>query len=216
MPIVALTGGVAAGKSTVTAVLHECGAVIVDADVLARDAVAPGTPTLEAIRGRFGPGVVTPEGDLDRAALGAIVFSDEAAREALNDLVHPVVRELSRAALAKAQAGFPHRVLIYALPLLAESRSPEEFDLVVVVDAPAELRAERLRTHRGFSESEALERVRAQASDEERLALADIVVDSRGDISDTRARAKALYDALASCWPERVDQAPTRYKESQS
>lgn len=211
MPIVALTGGIAAGKSTVTSVLEDLGAVVVDADVLARQAVEPGGEALASIASRFGPAVLNASGDLDRAALGEIVFADPRARKDLEAIVHPAVQKLSREILGRATREQPRRVVVYAIPLLAESARSDEFDLVVVVDAPAEERIRRLVEHRGFSPDDATARVVSQASDSDRRALADIVIDASGSEMETLARAQALYSALAECWPDRLAEAPAVY-----
>lgn len=210
MPIVALTGGVAAGKSTVSQVLEDCGAVVVDADLLAREAVAPGTPALAEIVERFGSGVIDTSGALDRGALGTLIFGDDAARLALEDIVHPVVQGLSRERLQAAQAEDPMRVVVYVIPLLAESRRREEFDLVVVVDSPADARIDRLVEHRGLTHSEATRRISAQAADTVRLEIADVVLDSSESVLATERQARELYAALAECWPDRLSEVPGR------
>ena len=215
MTIVALTGGVAAGKSTVTEVLSSLGAHIIDADVLARKAVEPGTPAFDQIIARFGPEVLDESGGLDRGALGNIVFQDVPAREALNAIVHPEVKKLYDQALADAQ-GNPSRVTIYAVPLLAEARSTTEFDAVVVVDAPAETRVARLTEHRGLTEEQARARVEAQASDEERAALADSVVDASGALEQTQRAARELYKELAALWPDRLGELSRRFPRDAS
>jgi dephospho-CoA kinase len=206
MPVVALTGGVASGKTTVSEVLRARGAVIIDADLLARDAVTPGSAALEAIVARFGAGILEPEGTLNRQALGAIVFSDEQARMDLNAIVHPRVKELYTDAVATATREHPDRVLIYAIPLLSEARSADEFDVVVVVDAPSEMRVQRLVDHRGLTAEEATARVSSQAGDGERLALADVVLDASGDIDHTERAAHELFDELSALWPDRLAQ----------
>lgn len=211
MPIVALTGGIAAGKSTVTRVLQQLGALVVDADDLAREAVSPGGSGLSAIAARFGSEVLGAHGELDRAALGTIVFSDPAARADLEEIVHPIVAHLSREAFERAALTQPERVLVYSIPLLTESRRAPEFDLVVLVDAPAETRVDRLVRHRGMSPAEANSRIHAQATDDARRAIADIVIDASGDEDDTVARATVLYSVLATCWPDRLAEAPGRY-----
>lgn len=210
MPIVALTGGVAAGKSTVSRVLEECGAVVVDADLLAREAVSVGSPALAQIVTRFGPRVIDGSGALDRAALGELVFGDDDARHVLEDIVHPVVRALSRDRLHAAQLADPMRVVVYVVPLLAESQRHEEFDVVVVVDTPADQRSERLVQHRGLSLSEATQRVRAQATDAVRREIADVVLDSSESVAATERQARSLYAALAECWPDRLSEVPGR------
>jgi dephospho-CoA kinase len=215
MPVVAVTGGVAAGKSMVTHVLADLGAFVIDADVLAREAVVPGSVGLAAIESAFGPRVITEAGELDRAALAAIVFSDESKKITLNQIVHPEVQRLYDRALHDAQAD-PDRVVIYDVPLLTEVRSADEFDLVVVVDSPAPLRHQRLIEHRGLSASEATQRINAQVTDDQRLALADIVLDSSGSEAETRERARHLYDALAACWPDSLADAPGLYRANTS
>lgn len=211
MPVVAVTGGVAAGKSTVTAVLAELGAHVIDADVLARQAVAPGSSALAQVIAHFGDTVEADDGSLDRQALGAIVFSNSEAREALNNIVHPEVRRLYDEALATAQRDSA-RVVVYDVPLLTEARFVREFDVVVVVHSPAPLRQERLRKERGFTEEQAVARIQSQASDDERLAVADIILDSSVSRFDTTEKARILFEVLASCWPDRLDEAPAVYQ----
>jgi len=211
MPVVAVTGGVAAGKSAVTAVLSQLGANVIDADLLAREAVAPGSRALEKIALRFGEALISNNGELDRVALGAIVFSDSEARDELNAIVHPEVRSLYDQAVASAGED-PDTIIVYDVPLLTEARSVREFDLVVVVHAPSDLRHKRLTTERGFTEEEATQRIRAQASDEERLAVADIVLDSSVSLVDTTTKAAILFEAISSCWPDRLAQAPALYQ----
>jgi dephospho-CoA kinase len=193
--IIGLTGGIAAGKSTVSGRWAEHGAVVVDADRLARDAVAPGSVGLAQVVERFGPGVIAADGSLDRPALGSIVFADPAARKDLEGITHPEVWRLARAAFDAAEAADPDAVVVYDVPLLAEARRdrPISFDAVVVVDAPAARRIERLVAHRGMTRDEAERRVSAQASDAERLALADHVVDATGTLADTIRSADAVW-----------------------
>ena len=136
MPLVALTGGIASGKSTVASQLAERGAVIVDADAIVREVQAPGSVVLEAIAAEFGAGVIRADGSLDRAALGAVVFADPVRRHALNQIVHPAVVRESQARFAAAFAADPHAVVVYDVPLLAEGRGSAEWDLVVVAHAP--------------------------------------------------------------------------------
>lgn len=196
MHLVALTGGIASGKSTVARRLAELGAVVVDADVLAREVVAPGEPALDAIAERFGAQTIRPDGTLDRAALGAIVFSDASARADLNAITHPAVTLRSQRLFAEAAEADPRAVVVYDIPLLAEGRGAGEFDEVVVVHAPQEVRVERLVALRGMTEAEARARVSSQASDEERLALADVVIDSSGSLDETLERADGLWEHL--------------------
>lgn len=216
MPIVALTGGVAAGKSTVTRVLEECGATVVDADLLARDAVAPGSRALQAIAERFGAGVIDASGALNRRALGELIFSDEDARRDLEAIVHPVVQDLSRERFLSAQREDPQRVLVYAIPLLAEARTRSEFDLVVLVDAPAAQRIERLVEHRELSLEEATQRVEAQVSDGVRRGVADVVLNSSDSVATTERCARELYAALSACWPDRLSEVSGLWDARQS
>jgi dephospho-CoA kinase len=196
--IIGLTGGIAAGKSTVSRRFAEHGAVVVDADQLARDAVAPGSPGLAAVRERFGPAVVTADGTLDRPALGAIVFADAAARKDLEGITHPEVWRLAQERFDAAQAADPDALVVYDVPLLAEAAGsrPLRFDAVVVVDAPAAVRVERLVEHRGMTRQDAGRRVAAQASDADRLALADHVVDATGSVADTIRSADEVWARL--------------------
>ncbi|KQS07807.1 dephospho-CoA kinase [Curtobacterium sp. Leaf183] len=198
MRIIGLTGGIAAGKSTVSGRWAELGAVVVDADRLARQAVAPGSPGLARVAERFGPDVIAPDGSLDRPALGAVVFSDPAARRDLERITHPEVWRLAQQAFDSAAAADPDAVVVYDVPLLAEARGsrPLRFDAVVVVDAPAAVRVRRLVEHRGMDEAEAERRIGAQASDAERLALADHVVDATGTLDQTLASADAVWQRL--------------------
>jgi dephospho-CoA kinase len=196
--IIGLTGGIAAGKSTVSRRFAEHGAVVVDADRLARDAVAPGSPGLRAVRERFGDAVITPDGALDRAALGAVVFADAEARKALEAITHPEVWRLAQERFDAAEAADPDAVVVYDVPLLAEAEGarPLRFDGVVVVDAPAAVRIERLVEHRGMSRQDAERRVAAQASDADRLALADHVVDATGTLDQTLRSADVVWARL--------------------
>lgn len=215
MPVIAVTGGVAAGKSSVTGLFAKRGATVIDADVLAREAVEPGTPALEKIVARFGSAVLKPDGSLNRPALGSLVFSDQSAREALNAIVHPEVRKLYNRAVEKASSD-PGQIILYDVPLLQEARSTEEFDLVIVVDAPASVRAKRLQEFRGLSRKEATDRIGSQATDEQRLALADVVLDSSGTLDETLARASTLYELISQCWPDRLDRIPALYQAQSS
>jgi dephospho-CoA kinase len=194
--VIGLTGGIAAGKSTVSGLLAERGAIIIDADVLARAAVEPGTPGLEAVRRRFGDEVLTPEGSLDRAALATVIFDDAPARSALNEIVHPEVARLYRERVAQIERDSPDAIVIYDVPLLVEARSADEFALIVVVHAPASQRIERLMSMRGIDRASAESRVAAQATDEERLAVADVVIDTNGSIESTRDQVDALWRLL--------------------
>lgn len=173
--------------------LAEHGAVVVDADAIVRDVQSPGSPVLAAIVDEFGSDVVRPDGTLDRPALGARVFGHPERLAALNALVHPAVREESQRRFREALAGDPHAVVVYDVPLLAEARGTGEWDLIVVAHAPAEQRVARLVAQRGLSEADARARIASQAGDEERLALADVVIDTTGDLDDTRRQVDELW-----------------------
>ena len=198
MYLIGLTGGIASGKSSVAARLAERGAVVVDADKVAREVVEPGMPALAAIAEHFGAGVLSADGSLDRAALGAIVFSDPEQRLVLNGITHPAVWERTRALIAEAEARDPDAVVVYDVPLLLEGKGkrPIEFDLVVVVDASTATRQRRLVELRGLTEQEAKHRIDSQASDAERLAIADVVIDSDGALERTLAQADALWERV--------------------
>ena len=196
--MIGLTGGIAAGKSTVAARLAEHGAIVIDADKLAREAVEPGTPGLAAIAERFGASVIDADGRLDRPALGAIVFADETARLDLNGITHPAVGALLKQRLAEIAAATPDAVVVYDVPLLVESGGRRDglFEHIVVVEAPAAERVERMVALRGMAREEAERRVGSQASDEERRALADTVIDSSGTVEQTIAQVDALWPRL--------------------
>ncbi|MGO2052022.1 dephospho-CoA kinase [Glutamicibacter sp. 287] len=188
---VGLTGGVASGKSAVAARLVELGAVLIDADKLAREVVAPGTPGLEAILEAFGDAVFAADGTLDRAALGALVFGDEAQRRKLNAIVHPLVR--ARAQELRAAAG-QQAIVVEDIPLLAESGQAQDFDTVIVVQAPRAERIRRMVEDRGWSEAEAESRMAAQASDAQRAAIADHLLHNEGTLEELNARVTELFE----------------------
>jgi len=192
---VGLTGGVASGKSTVSAMLRDLGAVVVDADLLAREVVAPGTEGLAEIVAAFGDEVLTSEGELDRPAMGAIVFGDEEARRRLEAIIHPRVRQ--RGAELEAAAG-PDAVVVHDIPLLAETGQAGTFDAVVVVDVPVETQVERMVRLRGMTEAEAKARISAQATREQRLAVATHVIDNTGTVEDLRDRVAEVFGELAA------------------
>jgi dephospho-CoA kinase len=190
---IGLTGGIGSGKSTVSALLAARGAVVIDADRIAREVVEPGTPGLAAVAEAFGPGVLTPDGSLDRPALAAIVFADPAAREKLDGIVHPLVR--SRAA-ALAAAAPEDAVVVHDVPLLVETGQAGSYDLVLVVQADPDTRIDRL-VRRGLTEEDARARIAAQASDEQRRAVADVVLENDGTPED-------LAEQVDRFWAERV------------
>lgn len=192
---VGLTGGVASGKSTVSAMLAELGAVVVDADRLAREVVAPGTDGFAEVVEAFGPEVVTPDGDLDRPALGALVFADEEKRRRLEAIIHPRVRARSEELEAAAPPG---SVVVHDIPLLAETGQVDRFDAVVVVDVPVEVQLQRMTGLRGWTDADARARVAAQIAREHRLAIATHVIDNTGSLADLRRRVEEVYaDLLA-------------------
>ncbi|HEY2642782.1 MAG TPA: dephospho-CoA kinase [Galbitalea sp.] len=198
MLLIALTGGIASGKSTVGKRLVELGAVLVDADVLAREVVEPGTPGLAAIEREFGASVIAPDGSLNRPALGAIIFADADKREALNAITHPAIWHRAKQLFDDAEAHDPDAVVVYDVPLLAEASGDRQmkFDLVVVTDADAEIRIDRMIEERGMTREQAEGRLGAQASDEERLRLADVVIDTNGTMEHTREQVDALWASL--------------------
>ncbi|GAB3697474.1 dephospho-CoA kinase [Mariniluteicoccus flavus] len=190
MSRVGLTGGIASGKTTVAERWRTHGAVVIDADVLAREVVEPGTPALAAIRARFGAGVLTPDGTLDRPALGRLVFGDDEARVALNAIVHPAVRTRSAELEARAPRG---SVVVHVIPLLVETGQAGSFDEVVVVDVAPEVQLARLRERDGLDDEGARARVRAQASRADRLAAATIVIPNDGDRATLLRRADEVW-----------------------
>ncbi|MEV7183647.1 dephospho-CoA kinase [Kitasatospora sp. NPDC093102] len=191
---IGLTGGIGAGKSEVSRLFAARGAVIVDSDVIAREVVAPGTDGLAAVVAEFGPQVLREDGTLDRPALGAVVFADPERLKALNAIVHPLVRARS-AALEAAAA--PDAVVVHDVPLLAENGLAPLFDLVVVVDAADGVRLDRLVRLRGMAEEEARARMAAQASREDRLAIANLVIDNGGGLAELEARVAEVWAELA-------------------
>ncbi|MBT1001905.1 dephospho-CoA kinase, long form [Paenarthrobacter sp. DKR-5] len=187
---IGLTGGIASGKSAVASRFKELGAVLIDADVIAREVVEPGTRGLAAVVAEFGPQVLRPDGSLDRAVLGGLVFGDDARREALNAIVHPLVRTEAARRLAAAPRG---SVVVQDIPLLVETGQGAQFHLVVVVDAPVEERVRRMRTARGMTEADAVARIRAQATDEQRRAAADVMIRNDGPLEAALEQVDRLW-----------------------
>ncbi len=198
MQRIGLTGGIGAGKSVASRRLAELGAVVVDADDLARAAVAPGTVGLDAVVDEFGPQVLDVDGHLDRAALAALVFAEASARARLERIVHPQVRRLGAEREAAAAASDPQAVVVHEIPLLVETGQADRFELVVLVHAPAVLRLERLVRLRGMSREDAEARIAAQASDDQRLAAADVILDGTGSDLDLVAQVDDLWARLVS------------------
>jgi dephospho-CoA kinase len=173
--------------------LAERGAVVIDSDVLAREVVAKGTDGLAEVVAAFGNGVLTAEGELDRPAVGRIVFGDETARRKLEAIIHPRVR----ARAAEIEAAAPaDAVVVHDIPLLVETGQADRFDVVLVVDTPVDVQLERLTTQRGMTETEAKQRIASQASREDRLAAADLVVDNSGTLADLDLRIDELWAEL--------------------
>lgn len=196
MLLVGLTGGIGAGKSTVADLLTERGAIIIDGDLIARQVVEPGQPALAAIVERFGPGMLAPDGTLDRPALAAVAFADEESRKALEAITHPAigaefVRQMSEAP--------PDGVVVNDVPLLVESKMAESrgYEVVIVVEAPRELRLDRL-VDRGLERADAEARMAAQATDEERREVATHLLDNSGDLAHLTAQVDALWSDLAA------------------
>jgi len=190
---VGLTGGIGSGKSTVSVLLAERGAVVIDADQLAREVVAPGTPGLAAIVEAFGSEVVATDGALDRQALGAMVFGDDTARRTLEEIIHPRVR--ARAGALEARAA-PGAIVVHDIPLLVETGQHVTFDVVVVVDVPVRTQIDRLVSQRGMSSDEAETRIAAQATREQRTGAADLVVDNAGPRTELAERVDELWAEL--------------------
>jgi dephospho-CoA kinase len=199
---VTLTGGIGSGKSTASALLAEQGAVIIDADRLAREVVVAGTPGFESVVATFGSDIVGPDGELDRPALAAVVFADDAQRLALNDIIHPLVSARMTELVEQAPPG---AIIVNDTPLLVElGRAKEGF--VIVVHAGLETRLQRLEL-RGLPRDQALARIAKQATDEQRLAVADEVLDNDGDLDSLRVQVAALWDRLVERSREEPDEA---------
>ena len=184
-----LTGGIGSGKSTVAGLLEERGAVVTSADEGARDGVSPGSDGLAAVVAEFGEGILAPDGSLDRSALGRLVFSDDLRRARLEELLLPLIAAEAWARMDTVPAG---QVAVYDVPLLVEGQMQDLFDLVIVVEAQLEVRLERLAA-RGMTRDEALARIAVQATDEERRAVADVVVSNSGALEDLNAEVDRLW-----------------------
>jgi dephospho-CoA kinase len=190
---VGLTGGIGAGKSTVARLLAERGAVVIDADQLARDAVQPGTDGLAAIAAAFGPSVLSADGSLDRAALATVVFADPEALARLNAIVHPRVGALTQSRLDELP---PDTIAVNDIPLLVEVSAAGRYDLVVVVEADQEVRVQRLVADRGMTTRDALARIAAQAAPADREAVADVVIDNTGSYEDLVGDVEELWSLI--------------------
>ncbi|MFL0378524.1 MULTISPECIES: dephospho-CoA kinase [Micrococcus] len=188
---VGLTGGIAAGKSAVARVLQERGALLVDSDALARLVLEKGTDGLAAVQDEFGDRVITADGELDRVEMARIVFGDEGARQRLNRIVHPRIRAAARRIVAEAG---PDAVVVQDVPLLVETGQADAFDLVIVVEAPLEERLRRMVEDRGMSRADAEARIAAQATDEQRRAVADVVIVNDADLERLASVANQVWD----------------------
>ena len=193
--VVGLTGGIASGKSSVAMLLAARGAVIIDADVLAREVVSVGTPLLRQVADRFGDAVLAPDGSLDRAALARVVFAETTARRDLEALIHPAVRRRAAELESEAPSG---AVVVHVIPLLVETGQSDRFDLVVVVDTDEPTQRSRIRTRDSLDVAAASARIAAQASREARLAAADVVIDNSGTPADLEQQVDLLWQGLTS------------------
>ncbi|WP_141922854.1 dephospho-CoA kinase [Haloactinospora alba] len=190
---VGLTGGIGSGKSEVSGCLAAHGALVIDADQIAREVVEPGTPGLDEVVAEFGTDVLTPEGTLDRPKLGEIVFADRERLERLNGIVHPRVGERTEELMEQAP---PDAVVVYDVPLLVENELQAMYDVVVVVDTPEDAQIQRVMTNRDMTEEQARARVRAQAPRERRRAAADIVIDNSGGLDDLSRQVADVWERL--------------------
>ncbi|HEY5359057.1 MAG TPA: dephospho-CoA kinase [Streptosporangiaceae bacterium] len=190
---VGLTGGIGAGKSEVSRRLAAQGAVVIDADAIAREVVAPGAPGLDQIVEAFGPGVLMPDGSLDRPRLGDIVFADPQLRARLNDIIHPLVGARMQ---ALEDAAGPGAIVVHDVPLIAENNLAGSYDLVVVVDVPPRVQLDRLIRHRGLTPEQAKARIAAQADRAQRLAIAGIVIDNSASLAELDRLAGELWTEL--------------------
>ncbi len=190
---VGLTGGIGSGKTAVTDILSELGALVLDADVLAREVIAPGTEGLAAVVRAFGSPVLDDEGALDRPAMARLVFGDPDARARLEGIIHPLVRARAGELEAAAERG---TVVVHAIPLLVETGQADRFDVLVVVDVPEDVQVARLTEQRGMTPEEVRSRIAAQATREQRLAVADLVVDNSGTPTELRRAVERLYAEL--------------------
>jgi dephospho-CoA kinase len=195
---IGLTGGIGSGKSEVARRFAALGAVVVDSDAIAREVVEPGTEGFDAVVAEFGPGVVAPDGGLDREGIGRLVFADPEARRRLNAIVHPRVGEQVLRRIAAAGEADPAAVVINDVPLLVESGLADRYDAVVVVDAPETLQLQRLTGQRGMAESDARARISVQATREQRLAIASFVIDNSGSLETLQEQVEQVWSALRS------------------
>lgn len=195
MQRIGLTGGIGSGKSTVAGMLEGRGAVVIDADAISRELVAPGEPALHLLVEEFGEGIIRPDGTLDRGRLAQLAFVDEDGTARLNGVMHPLIRAESRRRLEAAEEEGAD-VVVYDMPLLVETDQQDLVDVVVVVDVPVEVQVARATGERGLEESDVRRRIAAQATREQRLAVADHVIDNSGDRWETQRQVDALWERL--------------------
>jgi dephospho-CoA kinase len=191
--VIGLTGGIATGKSTVSAILKKAGAVIVDADRIARDAVKKGLPAYQEIIDSFGGKVLSPDGEIDRRALGDIIFNDPKKKELLNRIVHPYVSKETHLQLMHIEKTHPNSIVILDIPLLLEAQMNKDLSEIIVVYVPEHIQIKRLMQRDGISEADALARVRSQMPIEEKKDLATIVIDNSGTRENTRKRILEIF-----------------------
>jgi dephospho-CoA kinase len=202
---VGLTGGIGAGKSEVTRRFASLGATVIDADAIAREVVAIGTPGLDQVIAEFGDGMRAEDGGLDRERLASVVFADESARGRLNAIVHPLVGARVAELTAELNRRDPDGIVVHDVPLIVEAGIADRYDVVVVVDSPVELQLERLTRLRGMARADAQARIAAQASREQRLAIADHVIVNDGDLSRLDAAVGAVWAQLSGQSPAAVE-----------
>ncbi len=200
MYLIGLTGGIASGKTVVARRLAEHGATHIDADQLAREVVEPGTEALSRIAQEFGSGVLNADGSLDRSALGALIFTDASQRDLLNQITHPAIKRRAGELIDAAAERDPHAVVVYDVPLLVDAGvdGDHSFDLIVVTHASSEARIRRLVELRGLTRDEAVHRLNSQVNDTERLAIADVVIDTNGSLQETVQQADALWNQVVA------------------
>jgi dephospho-CoA kinase len=194
-----LTGGIGSGKSSVAQLLRDLGATVVDADVLAREVVAPGTEGLAQVARTFGPQVIGSDGALDREAMAEVVFADPSARQRLEAIIHPRVRARATEIEAAARAGDPAAVVVHDVPLLVETGQQQSYDVVLVVDVEPEVQVRRLVEQRGMAQEQARARIAAQIDRQARLAAADVVIDNSGTRDDLARRVRQVWHEHLLC-----------------
>ncbi len=203
MFLVGLTGGIAAGKSVVSATWEDLGAVVVDADVLAREVVEPGSSGLSSLVALFGTAILQADGALDRKKLGELIFSNEVKRKTVESILHPLIKARALAQLAAVPAD---QIAVYVIPLLVESKSDLPFDFVVTVEAPLEEQVKRLVENRDMTESEAIARIKSQASPAERANVADRVLSSNQSLELLKKDAKVLWNEITRLTSQKVSE----------